>query len=155
LVRAVWKFLEVGFRFSRKAAFPPVPPGEVVEHGGIACQLLNASLTVELCVEASLDHSQCPRLCCIMVSPLHLLILESVERHHPVYQSISSASCACVLTAEEPDLAGLFLTTDAGEVGGAEAGVEAGPRGAVWPKMRIGGDGKVTNHVEHMAAAIA
>ena len=128
---------------------------EVVEHGAVAGQLLYAGLSVELGVEARLDHAQRQRTALHHgLRPLHAFVLEALQGHHLVHHAHALGLGCRVLAAQEPYLAGFLLPHDAGQVGGAEAGVETAHLGACLTEDGVlAGDGEVAHQVQHVAAA--
>ena len=79
--------------------------------------------------------------------------IELVVRHAFVGQAHGHRLGARVASAEVPDLAGLLLADKAGQVGSAEAAVEAAHAGpGLAEACVVGGDGEVAHDVEHMAA---
>ena len=75
------------------------------------------------------------------------------ERHDAVDEPPPLRLLGAVLAAQEPDLAGALLPHDAGEIAGAEAGVE-GPhaRTGLAEAGVVGGDRQVADHVQHVPA---
>ena len=58
------------------------------------------------------------------------------------------------MAAKVPDLAGLLLADDTGEVGSAETAIKAADRRASLAEHGVvGGDGEITDYVQHMATA--
>ena len=86
--------------------------------------------------------------------PADTLRLQIFVAHHLVDQTHAFGLLGRILTAHEPDLAGLLLSHDAGQIGAAEAGVEAPHLGARLAEAGVdGGDGEVAHHMQHVAAA--
>ena len=80
--------------------------------------------------------------------------LEAGERDDGVDEAHGERLLGVVLAAQEPDLAGLLLADDAGEVGRAEAAVErADLRSGLAEAGVVGGDRQVADDVEDVAAA--
>ena len=76
-----------------------------------------------------------------------------VAQHH-LHQAHVQGLRRTVLAAPEPDLPRLLLPDDAGEVRGAEAGVErAHPRAGLAEAGRVSRDADVAQHMQDMAAA--
>ena len=89
----------------------------IIEHGGIASQLLNTSLTIQLGIQSSLDHTESQRRTLHHdFSPLYTGILQLIERNHLVHHSHLFSLLGRILLAEEPDFACLLLTYHAGKV---------------------------------------
>ena len=88
-----------------------------------------------------------------LAAPAHGFPLKLGQGDDGVDQPHVERLLGIVHAAQEPDLAGLLLTDDAGHVGGAPAAVEGADfRTGLAELGVVGGDGQVAHHVQHVAA---
>ena len=98
----------------------------IIEHGGIASQLLDTCLTIQLGIQSSLDHTESQRRTLHHdFSPLYTGILQLIERNHLVHHSHLLCLFCRILLAEEPDFTSLLLTYHSCQIRRTETGIEA------------------------------
>ena len=85
--------------------------------------------------------------------PFYHFVFQSVERHYLIDQSHFEGFLSRILTAEEPDFTGLFLSDDACQIRRTESGVKAShTRTGLSEDGIFGSDGQVADYVEHVTA---
>src|ERR1043166_5778936 len=98
---------------------------EVIEERRVAAEVEEADLAVAVGVHRSLQEAQRHRREREhLAAPLERLRLELGQRNDRVDEPHVERLLRVILTAEEPDLARLLLSDDAGEIRRAEARVE-------------------------------
>ena len=89
----------------------------VVEHGGVAGQLLDARLAIEFGIEARLNHSESERrVFHHALSPRHAGIFKLGQRHNLIDEPHLECLLGGIFLAEEPNLPRLLLPDDAREI---------------------------------------
>ena len=128
---------------------------EIIEHRGIASKFLNASLSVELGIKSSFDHTEGKgRVFHHGLCPIYDLIFQLVERNDLVDHTHTLCFGCCVKAAHKPNLSRLLLTYDACKIARAETSVEAANLWACLSEFCVfGGEGEVAHKVQYVAAA--
>ena len=86
-------------------------------------------------------------------APIHGFIFQLVERNHFIHHPHLFGFFGGVLTTEEPDFAGFFLTDVASEIGGTESSIETTDLGTCLSETGIlGSDREVAHDVKYVAS---
>ena len=147
---------ELGLALLRERGCPSRPSGEWVNRSSadIARLLSPAWCSVSALKDCLRNRSAVGLFAAISAATALASSSSSVGRDDLVDQAPALGGRGVVLAAQEPDLAGALLADDAGEVAGAEAGVEGADARAGLAELRgVRGDGQVAQHVQHVAAA--
>src|SRR5713226_4449264 len=129
--------------------------GHIVEHCCIAGEFLNTRQAIGIRVESRFQEAQRNRAFLkYLPCPLYGFFFQALQRHDGVDQSHIQGLLSCILPAEIPDLASLFMTNDTCHVGSPPTGIKTADPGTSLPKPGIiGGNRQITKQVEHVTAA--